>query len=382
MTLQSQQTRIVTITPPGAGGGAPLSCVSSPAANTTLSSGDTAAGGGGGAAMEGSKVYALGQNTPRLLVYDVSNPAAMSKVGDQLLNAGAFAVNQPAPTAAIGVLSSKAYIANYPNAGNVILGVYDCTNPGAITQAGTFTLGGAGTTNGSPRRVGVFTVGADTFAAVGFNDIVNILKCTNPAAITSVATVTVPDVAGNGVDGVFVFNKVLFATTNGLSTGDFRAKAWSVSTPSAPSLLWDTAITYPAPFTLPDVYVANQNGLPVAVVVVQSLVGHGGLQILNGQTGAILGQVVFISSLAVAGDGQAWVDPVAGGCCEVTLKNGATLRLVNISDPTNPSVVSDVSLSGQYNTVAGPSSGTATSVFSTGTVGGGDNTLKIESITR
>src|SRR5215471_1178706 len=186
MPLTSQRTRVLTFPPGSATLTTPgsITCTSTPAANTTLDSGDVGAGNtGAGAAIEGTTVYALCSNASRLLIYDVTNPAAMSKVGDQTLNSGAFAVNQPL-TSAIGVLSSKAYIASYPAAGNVLLGVYDCTNPAAITQSGTFTLGGAGTTNAGPRRVAVFTSGGDTFACVCFNDIINILKVTNPAAIT------------------------------------------------------------------------------------------------------------------------------------------------------------------------------------------------------
>lgn len=370
-SLQAKQTRIITEHLPSAPFPA-IPCTKTPSSNSVASSGDN--GNAGGAAIETTTFYQLSTSVARLLVWDVTNPAAMNKVGDQLLNSGAFAVNQVSPSA-IGVLNKIAYVANYDGASNCYLAAYDCTVPGAITQAGHFLLG-ASTSNGTPRRVGISVVGGDTFCFVGFSDIINIIKVTNPAAMVSVATVTVPDVAGNGADGVFVFNNVLYATTNGLHTGDYRAKAWNVATPSAPALLWDTAITFPSPFTLPDIYVVNQNGSPIAVVLVQDT--HGGLQTLNGATGAILGTLQF-PGFAVGVDGQMWIDPT-GSCVEVTQSNASVIRLCDIGNPAAPVNKSVLGVGGQFSTVTGLSSGTPTSIFVAGTVGGGNFTLEVNSV--
>lgn len=370
-SLMAKQTRIITEHLPSAPFPA-IPCTKTPSSNSIAVSGDT--GVPGGAAIEGNTFYQLSQNASRLIVWDVTNPAAMNKVGDQLLNAGAFAVNQKGTTA-IGVKSNIAYVVNYDTVANCFLAAYDCTVPGAISQAGTFLLG-AGTNNSGAQRVGISVVGGDTFCFVGFGDIINVVKVTNPAAMVSVATVTVPDVATNGSDGVFVFNNVLYATTLGLATHDFRAKAWDVSTPSAPVLKWDTAITFPSPATLPDIYVVNQSGRPIAVVLVQDT--HGGLQTIDASNGAILGTLNF-TSLAVAVTGQIWIDPT-GSCCEVMLNNGATLRLCDIGNPAAPVVKSNLFLGLQWSTVTGLSSGTPTSIFCAGNPGGGNANLEVNSV--
>jgi len=277
MSLLTDQTRIITNSIPVP---AP-SCKANPANVSHL---NTAYNGSAtGIAIEGTRVYmledqAIGNDS--LIIYDISNPAALAFLKDQLLIGGAFAVNQPQPFA-IAVKNNLAYVANYrAAAGQSFLAIYDCTNPLAITQVGTLSLSAGGTSNTEPTKIGLL----GKFACVPFGDNVEIIDVSVPAVPVLAATVVVADVGGNGVAGVFTVSGTLYASAK----LDLKLKAWTINAVTgAATPLFSTAFVDVNAIRATAVYVAN--GVAAAGVQDTGIGKHGTVQLINATTGAILG---------------------------------------------------------------------------------------------
>jgi hypothetical protein len=131
----------------------------------------------------GTTLY-LTDNSPALSVVDITNPAAMATLANYTLAGAPFFQNGSSKIVAVGTL---AYISTYDvGTPDALLGIYDVTNPLAVTQLSKISIG---TPVAGTRRHGVQIRG--TTAYVLSSDQFIVVNVSNSALPTVVSVTTV-----------------------------------------------------------------------------------------------------------------------------------------------------------------------------------------------
>lgn len=255
----------------------------------------------------------------RLFVFDITDPTLLSEIASYDLVAG-FAVNQAGARAITGDGTTLYISSSGGGGGSGVLGIYDITNPLAITQTATINLGANTITGESLIKSGIYVY-------MPFNKTCAVIDVSVPALPVLAASIVVTTPLSFCLDIAIEGNTIWLATQGGPNT----LESWDITNPLAPAhLITWTPANDPNHIYVSQGILASIDDLP------------GQLDLYDGATGALLGSISGGANVGIPQD--VWLNADASRAI-VSGGNSLSTKLatIDISDPTAPVLISKLS---------------------------------------